>query len=284
MAKQPEGLARISDRLILGLCVSVSIWLLSHPAGERLALASSWAHALTTPVESVFGSIDGFATLRSENKELRTRIAALELDLAHILAEREVFESLRDRAGFHERSRGSLTPAKVLELVVGRFPLQAKIRSLGGDSLRVYQSVVTEKGLVGRIHQVLDADLALVELLTDPDSRISVLDINSGVIGLLHYDGSKFLMDHVPRGEPITVGDTIHTSGLGGTVPEGIPIGKVSSLSSSPAELFQVVEVEPFVRFSALDEVYVVMRPGPWYARRGDENLAPTNADDGDTP
>jgi cell shape-determining protein MreC len=86
---------------------------------------------------------------------------------------------------------------------------------------------------------------------------------------MLRHDGRRFLMDHVPRGEPVEVGHVLHSSGLGGTVPRGIAVGKVAEIQSSPSELFQKITVEPFVRFSALDEVYVVVRSGPWYTREG---------------
>jgi cell shape-determining protein MreC len=71
----------------------------------------------------------------------------------------------------------------------------------------------------------------------------------------------------------------LHSSGLGGTVPRGIAVGKVAEIESSPSELFQKVAVEPFVRFTALDEVYVVVRPGPWYAREGFGSLKAAPAD-----
>jgi rod shape-determining protein MreC len=126
--------------------------------------------------------------------------------------------------------------------------------------------VITENGLAGRVRQVLGHDLALVQLLTEEDSRISVEVARTGVTGLLRHDGRRFFIDHVPQGDPVRVGDEVVTSGLGGTVPEGLAVGRVTRVRSSPSELFQEVEVESTVRFSALSRVYVVTRDGPWYA------------------
>lgn len=270
MGDRPEGLLRFRDPLVLGVCVAASLFLLTRADDTRVRWGTRWAHALTTPVEAVVGRIESLVGLSRENAELRARLAALELDTEQILAEREGIEALRERAGFFERSRGRLMPARVIELVVSRFVEQAKIQSLGDDSLAVFQPVVTERGLAGRVREILGPDLGLVELLTDLDSRISVVAVETGVVGLLRYDGRRFVMDHVPRGEPVEVGAVLHTSGLGGTVPRGLPVGRVSELRSSPSELFQHVTVEPFVHFSGLDEVYVVTRPGPWYARAND--------------
>jgi rod shape-determining protein MreC len=91
--------------------------------------------------------------------------------------------------------------------------------------------------------------------------------VRTGVTGLLRYDGRRFFVDHVPQGESVMVGDEMFTSGLGGTVPRGIPVGSVVAVRSSPSELFQAVELESPVDFSALRRVYVITRPGPWYAR-----------------
>jgi cell shape-determining protein MreC len=77
-------------------------------------------------------------------------------------------------------------------------------------------------------------------------------------------------VDHVPQGDPISAGDQIITSGLGGTVPRGIPVGLVRRVVPSQVDLFQRIEVEAYVKFSALSRVYVITRDGPWYSRRGD--------------
>jgi rod shape-determining protein MreC len=266
MAGVPHGLARYLDKLVLAACVLVSASLLSMGETSKVQYATRWAHWLTTPVEWSARVLDKVASLRAENQELKARLAALELDSRQIAAQRQRLGELEARAGFYQRNRGRLAPAVVLEVIVSRIPVQAKIRVTGDDTLRVWQPVVTEAGLVGRVRQVLGRDLALVQLLTDEESRISVEAVRNGVTGLLRYDGREFLLDHVPQGDPLRPGDELVTSGLGGSVPRGIPIGAVLDVRSTSTELFQQVVVSPGVRFSALSQVYVVTRPGPWYA------------------
>jgi len=270
MARTPEGLARFGDKLVLGVCVAISLFFVTSEEATRLRIGSAWAHRVTTPVELAVSKLDAFSGVRSENERLRSRIAALELDAAQILAERERIEELRSMAGFYERSRGHLVPARIIEMELGRFPRYAKILCTRTDSLRVSQAVVTEKGLVGRVREVLQPNVATVELVTNLDSRISVENVRTGVVGLLRYDGRRFLMDHVPRGEPVEVGDAVHTSGLGQTVPRGLPVATVAEIRSSPSELFQQIELRLTERIHALDEVYVVLREGPWYVRTAD--------------
>lgn len=278
MARLPEGLSRFRDQIVLVICVALSLWAISLDNPTRVDVGTRLAHRIFTPVEWIARVVDDLGSLRKENEELRGKIAAMELDAVQIGLERRRFEELERRAGFYEQNRGKLAPALVLELTVNRIPVQAKIRIQSEDSLRIWQPVVTESGLVGRVRELLDSKTALVELLTEADARISVESVASGVTGLLRYNGRIFLMDHVPQGDPIAVGDEIVTSGLGGTVPRGIPVGRVSRAELSKVELFQHVEIEAAVHFSAISQVYVITRPGPWYSR-GDDSLLPPSQD-----
>lgn len=265
-----EGLARISDRLVLVLCVGLSLWMMSWNEETRVRRATAWAHRVATPIERTIHFLEDLRSLRAENAELRAQIAALRIDAAYVEARRNRIEELEQRAGFYQRNRGRLRPATVLELEVGRIPIQAKIQTEDVDSLEILTPVVSERGLVGRISQVLGDGIALVQLLTHDESRISVRVARTGVTGLLRYDGRDFYVDYVPRGEPVVVGDRVFSSGLGGTVPEGIEVGTVAEVQSSPSELFLQVKLEPTVHFSAVDRVYVVTRPGLWYSRPGE--------------
>ena len=279
MAERPQGRHRVGDKFVLVLCAALSIWMMTWEESERVRRGTAWLHALVTPIEWANRFAEDLFALQRDNEALRGRVAALELDLAHLERERERLEELEARAGFYERTRGRLVPAEVLELVVSRIPVQAKIKTFGDDELAEWMPVITEDGLAGRVRQVLGRDRALVQLLTEEDSRISVEVVRTGVMGLLRYDGRRFFVDHVPQGDPVTVGDEIVTTGLGGTVPRGLPVGIVTRVRTSSTELFQEVEVESAVRFSALRRVYVVTRPGPWYAATFDSLGAPAIPD-----
>lgn len=282
MAERPEALARLADKLVLAACIVLSIWMMTWDEQTRVERGSAWAHRLTTPVEWATQAFTDLTALRRENEELRAEIEAVRMDLGYLEAVRERMQDLEARAGFYERDRGRLVPATVLELIVSRVPVQAKIRTFTDDSLQVWMPVVNEHGLVGRIRQVLAPDLALVQLLTEEDSRISVEVARTGVTGLLRYDGRRFFIDHVPQGEPVAIGDPVMSSGLGGTVPRGLNIGTVADVRSEPSELFQQVELETPVRFSAIRRVFVITDDGPWYSREND--LAPVAADSAGGP
>ncbi len=268
--QRPEGLTRNSDRIVLVVCVGLSLWVMSWGEDLRVQRATKWAHFVATPVENVFQFMADLRTLRSENDELRTRLTALRVDAAYVEARRDRIEELERRAGFYERHRGQLRPATVIELLDGRIPIQAVVRFEDESDCAVLTPVVNERGLVGRVTQVLSPTTARVQLLTSQESRISVEVASSGVNGILAYNGRGFSMDNVPLGSEVSNGDRVFTSGLGKSVPRGIEVGKVKSVRFSSSDLFLKVQIEPAVRFNALDRVYLVTRPGPWYFRPGD--------------
>ncbi len=273
MARLPEGVSRFGDRIILAVAVALSLWAASLDEPARIATGTRLAHSLLTPVERTMDFLNGLSSLKAENDELRRRIVALRLDFQQLENERRHLAELQERAGFYQKHRGRLAPAKVLDLISPRIPIQAKIQCLSGDSLRILQPVLTEEGLVGRISEVLGGGTALVELLTNDEARISIESVATGVTGILRFDGRRFFMDYVPQGDPVSVGDEVITSGLGETVPRGIPVGTIARVQPSEVELFQHIEVRPHIHFSALSQVYVITRDGPWYSRRGDLEL-----------
>jgi rod shape-determining protein MreC len=270
MAERPEALARLADKLVLAVCAVLAVWMMSWDEQVRVERGSAWAHRLTSPFEWATQVFSDFGAMRTENEQLRAEIQALRMDLEYLASVRARLDEMESRAGFYERDRGRLVPASVLELIVSRVPVQAKIRIFSDDSLRVWMPVVNEHGLVGRIRQVLGPDEALVQLLTEEDSRISVEVPRTGVTGLLRYDGRKFYLDHVPQGEPVQVGDPVMSSGLGQTVPRGLNIGTVKSVEPMPSELFQEIVIETEVRFSTIRRVFVITDDGPWFSSEND--------------
>ena len=81
-----------------------------------------------------------------------------------------------------------------------------------------------------------------------------------------HARGTRatLVLDRVRKQDRVKVGDEIATagwraSGLSSLYPKGIPIGKVTSVGQADTDLFQQVQVDPFVDFGSLDAVLVLV-------------------------
>ena len=65
-------------------------------------------------------------------------------------------------------------------------------------------------------------------------------------------------MEFVSQDSTVKEGDTVLTSGLGGTYPQGLVIGRVTGVTGSPQEVFRQVTVEPLASLSRLENVLVM--------------------------
>lgn len=88
--------------------------------------------------------------------------------------------------------------------------------------------------------------------------------IKSRELGIAEGNNQEILsLELMDQEGKVEKGEALVTSGLGGTCPAGIPIGKVSKVEKRVKGLTKKIEVKPFVQFSRLDQVLVVMSPEP---------------------
>jgi rod shape-determining protein MreC len=120
------------------------------------------------------------------------------------------------------------------------------------DGVRVGQAVVAPLGLVGRIAEVGERS-ARVLLLTDLNSRIPVVMEQSRHKGILIGDNSSLpLLDFLPTNASVSPGDRVVTSGDGGMLPAGRPIGFVSSVTDKG------IRVQAYADWTRLEYVSVL--------------------------
>ena len=127
--------------------------------------------------------------------------------------------------------------------------------------------VLTNEGLVGTVSKVLGSE-SRVTLITDPTSAVRAVDAqNLSAVGILeHGTGpTSLVLDNVGKDKPeVGSGDMIMTAGsapgpLQSLFPRNIPIGYVSSVSQTDTDIFQNVQVQPFVDLSSLESVLVLI-------------------------
>ncbi|WP_083821268.1 rod shape-determining protein MreC [Candidatus Odyssella thessalonicensis] len=132
--------------------------------------------------------------------------------------------------------------------------LYSPTSSLG--DLHKNDAILTTKGfLVGR---VLDTDMQYTRIMpiTDPASRIPVKIESSTQQAVLAGDGSPILnLVHIENPAGVRVGDRLVTSGVGGILPEGLPVAVVESVGNT-------IKCLPFGRVKDQDFVLALSRSG----------------------
>ena len=145
-------------------------------------------------------------------RELEQRLAAL-TPLAKVIAEQPV--------GF--------VTARVLAETTGPFAQSATIAAGVNQGLRAGQPVMDAGGLVGRVVEV-GVKVSQVLLVSDLQSRIPV-EIGPGrTRAIMIGDNSRApRLAFLPRGQVPAAGEAVATSGVGGGLPKGLRVGRVSA-------------------------------------------------------
>jgi rod shape-determining protein MreC len=124
--------------------------------------------------------------------------------------------------------------------------------------------VVASAGVVGRVQRVFGR-YADVLLAADPKSSIDVVVPRTGgrgvVKGIPGDNRYRTRIEYLLRKDEVAEGDLVVTSGLGGTFPRHLPIGKIVKIARRDYGLYQEAEVEPLVDFGKLTEVLVMLAP-----------------------
>jgi rod shape-determining protein MreC len=89
--------------------------------------------------------------------------------------------------------------------------------------------VISPEGVIGVVRSVSE-DYAYVISLLNINQTVSAKIVSSGVYGPLTWDGRSAqyaVLSEIPQHIPITVGDSVVTSGLSSIFPPDIPLGSV---------------------------------------------------------
>jgi rod shape-determining protein MreC len=226
------------------------------------------------PFRDLYGWFASLFHARSENEQLRAEVD--DLRQRYIAAESALKENVELRAltDLRDTARYPGDFRQVNVRVIAQPPsqfLQQIVLSAGSnDGIAVHDPVVTADGLVGEVTKVV-ANTARVTLLTDPDSAVAANDL-TGASGLIRAGQSRdsLVFDQVPKAQVVRRGDVVVTAGtLGGKLrslyPKGIQIGVVTSVGQTDTDLYKQIQVDPFVDFSSLHFVAVLVstRPRP---------------------
>ncbi len=158
-------------------------------------------------------------------------------------------KALRELLNFVPAPGTKHISARVIGDSGGAFARTMILNAGSRDGVRKGQAVITGAGLVGRVQEVGLRSSRLL-LLADLNSRIPVVIESSRVRGVVAgTNGETLRLVHLPPDVVAAPGDRIVTSGHGGALPPGLPVGVVSVVGETG------IEVEPFVDPARLEVV-----------------------------
>lgn len=270
-----------SSRTVIGLLLAASVGLIAvdgvggdtsplEPAraavGSVIGPVESGATNAVRPVREALAYFSvnddlraDVAKLSAQNSELRSRVEQVPLD-RNRLAELDGLTRTANQTGY----------ALVAARVVGIGPMQSFSRTVtidAGTSSGIHEdmTVLNNDGLVGRVLSATRTT-ADVLLIVDTESVVGGRLGSDLEIGFLRGRGvtddrGRLALDLVDHSVTPAQGDVVVTWGSQDAAPyvAGIPIGTIESVYSTPRELAKHAVVDPFVDFTSLDVVGVVV-------------------------
>lgn len=131
----------------------------------------------------------------------------------------------------------------------------------------MFMPIVSEHGAVGKVVQVI-GNMSLVQLLSDPSNRTSVMVNRSRAVGILQTENGRDFFVRLRNHDNVRAGDTIVTSGLGGIYPKGLSVGFVTAIDDRTNPLFKRAYLDFSVNFGKLEELFVMRLPPQWASQR----------------
>jgi rod shape-determining protein MreC len=236
----------------------------ASPVGQAISAPGRWAGQATQYVKDYFFAV-------SENRRLRAENADLRQWKATAVALEDTNARYRALLGFRTTPRIPTASAHVILDSHGPFA-DTRLADAGKEKgVEVGNPVMNERGLVGRVIGVAHG-ASRVLLLTDVASRTPVLVDRTDARAILTGDASSTPKLEYLRGmDPIKNGDRILTSGDGGMIPRGLPVGTaVKGLDGSwrvrldaDETSIDFVSILLFKDFSLLVNQEELAQPGP---------------------
>jgi rod shape-determining protein MreC len=257
----------------LGAVTLVAVLILSLPANatSRLRLVvSSWFLPLFGLASSAQQLPADLADSALPRRELLNQINLLRRQNEELLASQSQAiatirenDQLRALLGWQKQLPWQLKPAKVIARDPANWWHTVQIDFGSRDGARVNLPILTPEGyLVGRIASVGYYSSQVV-LVGDNNCRVSII-IDNPVhdMGVLMASGplddSIVELGYVSGSINIKAGENVATSGLGGTFPKGIPVGKIVDFQSLGFGLDTEARVQLYANLSALEHVWVL--------------------------
>ncbi len=223
--------------LILAGVVALGLLFTHHRGGDAPPSAlQTRFDSVVGPVEEVIsapahwlrlgaGAVGDYVLAGSQNARLKRELLKARSDEDQLAALRMENAQLRALLGL--RTDPPLPMVSARTVVDARGPFSHTRLADAGAVQGVGEGnpVLSDHGLVGRVVGV-GPQMSRILLLTDPASRVPVIVAGAQARSLLIGDGASApRLDYSHGPAPIQAGERVYTSGDGGVIPRGLPVG-----------------------------------------------------------
>jgi rod shape-determining protein MreC len=214
-------------------------------------------------LESLWNNYFDLRKVREENQRLKRDLFFLNQD-KWFLEDRLMF--FRSEAQLREslsRFRESLVVARVIGTDAGNYYRSVILDKGSLDGVSRDQAVCDRFGnLVGRTIEPVSFTEAVVQLITDAESGVSVISATDRVVGVLSGASAGLcVLKYVTATKGGRLGEDLFTTGFDKIYPAGIRVGRILSVKAT-SSIFKEILVQPYFSFAALEAVAVLPKAG----------------------
>ena len=266
--KKPLFIQNINPRTIFKILILLTLtWILCRPLkgiGEyTYHLLGSFTSSLFQNIVHSTSSLDELIKSRELVNKQSKIISLLKLRINSLEDELKEVENLKNILKLKKEIKYQTIPSKVIGRTSDNWHKQIIINKGKNYNLSIGHAVLTQKGVVGQIVEV-GQDYSIAQLISDPSYKLGCKVSKENTIGILSGKTNSIgLLEFIPIGSEIMVGDIVVTSGLKAkdilpTYPPGHPVGKIIKVSKKKSKASDLyIEVKLFEDLSSLRTVLV---------------------------
>ncbi len=194
--------------------------------------------------------------LSEENTSLKNQVIKLQNQLETMNPEAK--DSIRFR--IPPEMEYQFISAKVISCTTNKIQNYITLNKGAIDGIKPDMGVVSDEGVVGIIKNVSRRFSVVIPLL-NPKIEISCKFRRNNYSGGLLWSGEDYRyanLTDIARHVEFSHGDTLITSGLTSTFPEGVPVGTVEEFKIKESDAYYQIKVKLAVNFRTLSHVKVI--------------------------
>ena len=218
--------------------------------------------ALAVPIEMGQGGgayLQGLQNALEAERRAQSRLTAQAAQL--LRTEQLAQENARLRSLLELRLALSLRtqPAELLYEAADLFSRKVFIDRGTAQGVALGSPVINEAGVLGQVTRVYALN-AEVTLLADKDAAIPVLNTRTQQRSAAFGGGAGGTMElrYTSANADVQTGDVLHTSGLDGIYPPGLPVGRVASVDRRVESGFARILITPAANPNGVRHVLVL--------------------------
>jgi rod shape-determining protein MreC len=256
---------------VIFLVLSLVYALRVSPVVKDSTFFETFVVETVTPIQELISSSKGNLSdlfnhyvfiigVSKENEKLKNSVDGLKNQIFVLQELRRENRRIKSLLKFGQEIKST----KVLAQVVGwdssgRYNL-LRINKGSNDAIKLRDTVVTSKGLVGHVYKTYKNYSDIITIL-DNRNRVDSLVVKTRSHGIIEgFTNNLCVMKYVTRTDPVNLKDRVITAGLGTIYPKGILIGEISKVKRESYGITQYIEIGPSVDFKRLEEVIILTK------------------------